>query len=825
MSSATTVLGRQVLPIAVAALVAFSLILPVPAVAQGEEPPLEWGEDKLLSDSREMSDDPTITLTPDGGLAIVWRERLAGSYSVYFAVLDADGAIVGERQQLGENLSASMDPALVVDSRGRLHFVWTALEDQELWYTRTAPDGDIEIGPLRLTEATGDSAESSVWIDRRDHLHIVWFDGREGGTNLYYMQLDEEGDKVVQDTRLVDVLTEQETAIAMDSAGDLHIAWNGPAPPTQLQWNYELHYTKVSSKGEVLVRDRLVATSRGTLGFPDMALDLRDHVHLVWAQGVGFRETVMYSELDPSGRTVTEPLEASSGTLTGARDVAIAVDGNDRLHLVWSEGPTQAGDIVYMTMAPGGEFIDPPETITEAIGDSREPAIGLSVMGDPRVVWSDLRSGNAEVYLNVANRPRAGVDLAVYSRDIVFDPPTAVADEAFHVSVNIHNHGNEASPASEVAILVDMAEVARRTLPPVAAGEDATVTATLTLVEGEHTGRAVVDPDGLLDEEVEHNNVAERGLWAYPPGTLEADAGPDISTVVGSVTYLDGAGTVYLGSGVLSFHWDFGDGTVPGVGKYVEHVFTSPGTRTVTLRVSDGTIEDSDTCQMEVRDRDDPPRAVIEPEGRIFADRLNPVSFSSERSTDDNGVRNVSWDLGDGTTSSSMVVTHTYAVPGLYVVKLTVTDTGGLIDINRTTVEVVNLPPEVLALVEPEGVMTGRDAAFSVDYVDRDGEVTLVGWDFDASDGITFDATGAMVNHAFAKEGMYNVTLVLRDNDGGQTVVHMDVDVDRSSSSGIPGPGVVLSVMALVSSALVSIAHRSRVLFKNHTNLLLMRTS
>jgi PKD repeat protein len=786
------------------ALIAMSVPLLGPAAAQGDEPPLEWGEDIRLSESREMSDDPTIALTPDGGLAIAWRERLAGRYSVFFAVLDGDGEVVGGRQQLGENLSASMDPSLVVDSRGRLHFVWTALEDQELWYARTAPDGDIEIGPLRLTEADGDSAESSLWRDRRDHLHLVWFDGRDGATSLYYMQLDEAGVKVVPDTRLVEVLSEQESAIAMDSSGDLHIAWNGPAPPSQLQWNYELHYTKVSSRGEVLVRDRLVATSRGTLGFPDMALDLRDHVHLVWPTGVGFRETVMYAEMDTSGRTVVEPIEASSGTLTGARDVAIAVDGNDRLHLVWSEGPTQAGDIVYMTMAPGGEPIDAPATISEAVGDSREPAIGLSVMGDPRVVWSDLRSGNAEVYLKVASRPRAGVDLAVYSRDITLDPPTVVTGHPFDVTVTVHNHGDAVSPASELAILVDMSELARRTVPAVRAGEEVDVVVSLSLDEGEHTLRAVVDPDGRLEEEVEHNNAAERGVRAYRPGTLEADAGPDIANTVGGVTYLDGAGTVYLGSGVLSFHWDFGDGSATGVGEYVEHVYSSPGARTVTLRVSDGTIEDTDTCLVDVRERDDPPRAVIDPAGHIVADRLNAVTFSSERSWDDNGVHNVSWDLGDGTTSTSMVVTHTFTVPGFYVVKLTVTDTGDLIDINRTTVEVVNLPPEVISVVEPGKVKADEEVAFSVDYVDRDGQVTLVGWDFDVSDGITFEKTGSLVTHSFEEEGRYNVTLILRDNDGGQTVVHLDVEVEGSSSSGIPGPGAVLAAAALLLATAVS---------------------
>ncbi len=788
---------------ALIALLFVASALPVSTMAQGEAPELVWGIDLRLSDSTEISDDPTVALAPDGGLVVAWRERLLGQYTVFFAVLDGSGAIVKERQQLGEDLAASMDPAVAVDSSGDIIFVWTALEDQELWYAKASPSGNIEAGPTKLTDAEGDSAEVSVWLDNRDHLHLVWFDGRDGTTWLYYMQVDRSGNKVVEDTPLVQALTEQESAIAMDSRGDLHIAWNGIAPASQMQWNTELHYTKISTDGEVLVRDRLVATSRGSLGFPDMALDLSDDVHLVWPEGVGPRERVMYAQLDRSGRTMTDPMVVSGDMGQAARDVSIAADGNDRLHLVWSQGISGANDLHYATLEPGGERVGDPVRITESLADSREPAIGLSPRGEPRVVWSDLRSGNAEVYLKVATLPNEGIDMAVYARDISFEPPTVIAGEKAEIHVIVHNHGDQDAGRTDMTITFDFGLLGLVDLPPIAAGETYHYIGHVTMEEGEHWVRIEID---AYNDMVEHNNKASRSVRAYPPGTLEADAGPDIQSVVDRTTYLDATGTVYIGQGVLSYEWDLGDGSETGHGLYIEHVFLSAGTFTVTLRVSDGQLEDTDTCHVRVLERDDPPSAAIAPSTHIVADRLEPVGLSAEGSTDDNGIENYYWDLGDGSTAETMVVSHQYTTLGSFVVTLTVTDAMGQFDINKTTVEVVNLAPVIEEVTGPERVEVGEEVVLSCIASDTDGVVASYGWDFDAKDGMAFEETGFQAWHRYEKAGTYNITCIVRDDDGGQTVHNLEIEVVEPETGLVPGLHVPIVLITIVVVAALSLA-------------------
>jgi len=52
------------------------------------------------------------------------------------------------------------------------------------------------------------------------------------------------------------------------------------------------------------------------------------------------------------------------------------------------------------------------------------------------------------------------------------------------------------------------------------------------------------------------------------------------------------------------------------------------------------------------------------------------IAFDANRSSDDSGIRNLTWDFGDGTNATAWQPTHTFE-PGNYTVTLTVTDTFG----------------------------------------------------------------------------------------------------------------------------------------------------
>ena len=81
---------------------------------------------------------------------------------------------------------------------------------------------------------------------------------------------------------------------------------------------------------------------------------------------------------------------------------------------------------------------------------------------------------------------------------------------------------------------------------------------------------------------------------------------------------------------------------------------------------------------------------VADPDGPYFENLGSPVTFDGSGSYDPDGsIVAYDWDFGDGNTGTGVSPTHTYAAVGAYIVKLTVTDNGGLTNtsnINTTAV-------------------------------------------------------------------------------------------------------------------------------------------
>ncbi|GMV80758.1 MAG: hypothetical protein AMXMBFR7_19420 [Planctomycetota bacterium] len=111
------------------------------------------------------------------------------------------------------------------------------------------------------------------------------------------------------------------------------------------------------------------------------------------------------------------------------------------------------------------------------------------------------------------------------------------------------------------------------------------------------------------------------------------------------------------------------------------------GASTVTLTVSDGALTAQSVFVLTVNAVNDPPTVsiVLPSEQPHYADPGDPVSFSSTGS-DLEGAVTYLWDFGDGTGSTSAAPAHAFAEPGVYSVRVTVTDSGSLTAFDTVTV-------------------------------------------------------------------------------------------------------------------------------------------
>lgn len=82
----------------------------------------------------------------------------------------------------------------------------------------------------------------------------------------------------------------------------------------------------------------------------------------------------------------------------------------------------------------------------------------------------------------------------------------------------------------------------------------------------------------------------------------KADAGSNVKSSVGTLIQFSGAESYDKDGEIVSYSWSFGDGAT-ATGPMVSHSYSESGHYTVTLTVEDDMgAEDSDKCQVKIRD-------------------------------------------------------------------------------------------------------------------------------------------------------------------------------------------------------------------------------
>ena len=273
----------------------------------------------------------------------------------------------------------------------------------------------------------------------------------------------------------------------------------------------------------------------------------------------------------------------------------------------------------------------------------------------------------------------------------------------------------------------------------------------------------------VIDEEGEEGEVSEVITVDAPQGSPKPAIASTPSLEEGDIyitgtvpfpVFFDAQGTVDSDNNIVDYEWDFGDGSEAGYGETADHTYTTEGTYTVTLTVTDA---DNNTGRSSMT-------VKVEPQGIVAvleADQIDgsvplTVEFDASGSTYTNGqITSYKWDFGDGSDPKlgAANVSHRYEAIGAFTASVQVIGS----DNSSETVELIVTVREIALTACFNSIFYEGSAPLETSFETgcTTGSATSYFWDF--GDGTT--STSNNPTHVFEEAGEYRVVLEVSDAD------------------------------------------------------------
>lgn len=217
--------------------------------------------------------------------------------------------------------------------------------------------------------------------------------------------------------------------------------------------------------------------------------------------------------------------------------------------------------------------------------------------------------------------------------------------------------------------------------------------------------------------------------------------------------------------GDLTYSWNFGDGGTSDEASPT-HTYPAAGNYSVSLMVTDSEDRTGVSNSLTIR-----VTRSVNPTASISASvdhGYGPLAVDF-MSTVDGGVPPYTymWNFGDGTTSTQANPSHTYTDPGVYLVRLTLTDSTSKQSVSAELTITVLSETSMQVIISTTEVTGSSPLTVSFNSTILNGTAPyFYRWSF--GDGV--NSTQANPTHTFDRPGTYKVTLTVTDSNSNVTI-------------------------------------------------------
>ena len=308
------------------------------------------------------------------------------------------------------------DPAIAMDSGGRIAAAWVEQARKDVFFQRFGPDGTTRIGkPVNVSRSPATFSwlpRMAIAPDNPRHIYLFWqeiiFSGASHGGEMFFARSEDGGASFSEPLNV-------STSVGGDGKGrinkdvwhngsyDLAVAEDGMLYVVWTEYDGPLWFSRSSDGGRSFSRPQRIAgggDARPVRG-PSLAAGKGRDLYLAWTTGEDASADIHFAKSIDGGSTFGEPLRLFKGK--GYSDApALAVGRTGTVHLAFAEstgGPFERYQVHYARSTDDGRSFEPARGLSPATdAGAAFPSLAIDRSGNVFVVW--------EIFPDPHARPR-----------------------------------------------------------------------------------------------------------------------------------------------------------------------------------------------------------------------------------------------------------------------------------------------------------------------------------------------------------------------------------------------------------------------------------
>ncbi len=360
----------------------------------------QWQPDVRLTNDTNFSAtsfNGARTMAVSGNvLHVIWSDDRDGNREIYYKRSPDEGLSWGADARLTNNIAGSIFPS-VIASGSEVHVVWEEYRDgnnAEIYYKRSA-DGGITWGAdTRLTFNPASSFSPSAAVSG-SVVHVVWFDTRDGNSEIYYKRSPDGGISWGTDTRLTINAAASAFPSVTVSGSEVHVAWE-----EYRDGNGEMYYKRSTDGGLTWGTDTRLTFNIANSFSPSISAS-GSLVNIAWHDERDANREI-YNKRSPDGGLSWGTDTRVTNDTSVSSYASVSVSGSN-VHLAWINEPGGNLELYYNRSTDGGLTWGTETRLTNDSARSTDPAVDVTG-STVHIIWTDARdnfpvyTGNYEIY-------------------------------------------------------------------------------------------------------------------------------------------------------------------------------------------------------------------------------------------------------------------------------------------------------------------------------------------------------------------------------------------------------------------------------------------